>query len=94
MRGGKSPRRKTEIEQPLTGVEEEREAEINDSDVESEEMSDDIITDYEDWGDKNEFASEIEEDKKLRQERRREYGDDVISSGADGSGRRRRGRPK
>lgn len=35
-------------------------------------MSDDVIIDDEDWSDKNDVASEIEEDKKQRKELSRE----------------------
>lgn len=85
MSAGKSLRRMTVIAQRLPGVEEESEAEIDDSDVESEETSDDVISNDEDWSDEKDIASEIEEDKKRRNERRREYGDYFISSGADGN---------
>lgn len=69
MRGGESPRRNTRIAQRLPDVAEEIEAEINDSKVESEEMRDDVISDDKDWGDENEVALKIEEDKKRRKER-------------------------
>lgn len=54
---------KSLIAQWLTGVEEESEVESEDSDVESEEMSDYVISCDDYWSDENDVASEIEEDK-------------------------------
>lgn len=57
-------------------------------------MSDEVISDNEDWGDENDVVAEHEDDKKRRKERIGEYGDDVVGIIADGSGMGRRGRPK
>lgn len=69
MRGSKHPRRKTGIAQRLTEVEEQGNAKIDDSDVESDYMSDDVKRDDEDWRDEKEVASESEEDRERITER-------------------------
>lgn len=63
MRGtGKTRRRKTGNVERLTSVDEENQMEIDDSDVVRQEVSDDILSNDEEWGEANDVKTENEQE--------------------------------